>query len=465
MSSRIKAVLAWLAKQVPGVVVLGGLAALGVWGHHSGWKLPSPTTWGKEEEKEEKKDEGKDPGAIVLADDDSARDAGLEHSAARRQPLAQLVEAPAVLAFEQQRHAQLAPRASGTAWRVLRSAGDPVKAGQLLALVAAPDVGTAKTDFLTNYVAYEVRLKALERLQAAGDAIPERQIREAELALREARVRMLTARETLLNLSLPIHLEDLKGLDDEQITRKVRLLGLPANLAAEKDLPGNLLPLVAPFDGAVVRTTAVVGEVLSPTQPVFVVADGTWLRVNIDVRLEDVGRLARGQEVTFESRATGQSVTGELKWISPEVDAKTRTVLARATVYNPEGLLRPATFGKARIVVGRNAAALTVPDSALQWDSGLHRVFVRLDERTFDPRIALLGTRAAGHTELLDARVLLGASLAGTAALPAGPLPFLASLPISRRMLLHVRPGDRVVTTGSHVLKCEMHKDRISGDD
>jgi cobalt-zinc-cadmium efflux system membrane fusion protein len=471
MFSRVRTVLVEIARRVPTLLVLVGLAAAGIWGHHHGWKIPSfASLWKTEKEKTEKSrsdddDDHKNPGSVVLASDDAAHDAGLEHEPVRRLALAEYVEAPAVLDFKHSRHAQLAPRASGIAWRVMASSGNIVKKGDVLALISAPDLGTAKAEFLTAHIQYEIRLKTLQRLQGIGDAVPDRQIHEAELSLREAKVRLVNAQQALANLSLPVRLKDLENMTDAQIADRVRLLGLPSYLAGEEEMPGNLLPLIAPFDGLVIRQNIVVGEVVSPTHSVFTVADVGRLWVQMDVRLEDVGRLALHQETSFQANSTGQNVTGELIWISAEVDPKTRTVRARAEVHNADGRLRPATFGKARVQVSRNVAALTVPDSALQWDGTSHRVFVRINDKTYDPRVALVAAREAGRTKLLDTRMLLGASLAGSFATNLGPLPALAALPASSRLLQDVRAGEKVVTTGSHVLKSEMLKHRIGGED
>jgi cobalt-zinc-cadmium efflux system membrane fusion protein len=470
MSSRVRIVIVEIARRVPTLLVLAGLAAAGVWGHHHGWKVPAfASLWKAEKEKPEKPrdddDDRKDPGAVVLASDDAARDAGLEHEPVRRLSLAEFVEAPAVLDFKHSRYAQLAPRAGGTAWRVLASSGAAVRKGDVLALISSPDLGAAKAEFLTAHIQYEIRLKTLQRLQQIGDAVPERQVREAELSLREGKVRLVNAQQALANLSLPLRLKDLENMTDAQIADRVRMLGLPSYLAGEEEMPGNLLPLIAPFDGLVIRQNIVVGEVVSPRQPAFTLADVSRLWVQMDVRLEDVGRLALNQETSFQANSTGQSASGQLIWISAEVDPKTRTVRARAEVENAHGQLRPATFGKARVQVARNAAALTVPDSALQWDGTGHRVFVRVNQRTFDPRVALVAARETGRTELLDARLLLGASLVGSLATNLGPLPAVAALPANARLFQAVRSGEEVVTTGSHVLKSEMLKHRIGGED
>jgi cobalt-zinc-cadmium efflux system membrane fusion protein len=470
MASRVRSGLFEIARRVPTLLVLAGLAALGILGHHHDWKIPAfASLWKSEKDMPEKTeksdDDSREPGSVVLASDDTARDAGLEHEPARRQPLAEYVEAPAVLDFKHSKYAQLAPRASGTTWRVLVSTGGAVKKGDLLALIAAPDLGAAKAEFLSAHIQYEIRLNTLQRLQRIGDAVPDRQIRDAELALREARVRLVNAQQALVNLSLPLRLKDMENLNDTQISDKVRMLGLPSYLAGEDDLPGNLLPLIAPFDGLVIRQNIVVGEVVSPSHPAFTVADVSRLWVQMDVRLEDVGRLGLRHETIFEANSTGQSAMGEVTWISAEVDPKTRTVRARAEVDNPHGALRPATFGRARVRVAHNNSALTVPASAIQWDGTSQRVFVQIDEKTYQPRVALVKAHQAGRTELLDSRVLLGPALAGSFATNLGLLPGLAALPASERAFQHVRAGEKVVTTGSHVLKSEMLKSRIGGED
>jgi cobalt-zinc-cadmium efflux system membrane fusion protein len=479
MSSRARVVASWLLGQAPTLVVLCGLAAVGFWGAANKWELPSLSSlWGgkdKDKDKPDPKDDDdkKDPASVTL-DDDGAERAGLEHAPAREQPLDHYVEAPAVLAFDHIRHAEIASPAAGTVWRVLQHEGSAVKKGDLLGLIAAPDVGTAKAEFLNAWIGHEVKLKTLQRLQGAGDAIPERQVREAELVLREAKVRLVNAQMALVNVGLPLHLENLRSLSDEQVARKVRLLGLHRGplsspkpvwgLTSEEDLPGNLLPLVAPFDGLVIRCEAHVGEGVVLAKPVFIVSDVHRLSVMMDIRQEDAPRLALHQKVIFRANVTGQTVSGDLHWISAQVDPKTRTVRARAEIDNPDGTLRPATFGRARILVRSEKAALTVPDDALQWDRGSYRVFVRVKDNVYDPRVALRGQRSGGQTQLLDARTLQAASLLGSFAGVQGPLPGFVALPVTRRVLREVRAGDRVVTTGSQTLQSELVKHRIGED-
>jgi multidrug efflux pump subunit AcrA (membrane-fusion protein) len=466
MYSRARAVLAWLAGQVPTVVVLVALVALGAWGAANEWKLPESLRAKKEEEDPPKKDDedGTSPGPVVLASDDSAGLAGVTVGSSRQQIVSQEVEAPAVLAFHPNLYARLAPRAAGAAWRVLKVPGDKVAKGDVLALFSSPDAGKVRADFITAHVQHEIKADILARAEAASSALPERQIREARLQLREAHTRLLNDLHALANLGLVIRRDDLRGLSDDEITRRVRLLGLPADVAKEPDLPANLLPLVAPFDGVVLRTDLVRGEMADPAKTCFVVADTSRLRLHLDVRQEDVARLRPGQEVVFKARATDQTATATLGWISPEVDPKTRTVLVRADIYNGDGQLRPGTFGRALIPVLKKET-VTVPSSAMQWDGQCFRVFVRRDARTFEPVLVLPGVRQGDRTQVLDPRPVQYAGLAGWLAAPAGPWQALAAWRAGDSILVPLEPGTNVAAAGSHVIKSEMLKSRIGGEE
>src|SRR5262249_23315316 len=124
-------------------------------------------------------------------------------------------------------------------------------------------------------------------------AVPDRSLRDADTALREARIRLFNDQQALLNLGLPVHLPDLDKLPDEQVVRRLRLLGLPEAVVRAHDpetLTANLLPLTAPFDGTVVERNTATGEVVQLTTPktLFVVADVRVLHIDLDVAPEDM---------------------------------------------------------------------------------------------------------------------------------------------------------------------------------
>jgi cobalt-zinc-cadmium efflux system membrane fusion protein len=474
MFSSVQVLLLWLTRQVPALLVMGGLGALGVWGYHHEWKLRPMFFLHASEQSDDKagksaEEEG-GQGAVTLASDDTARKAGIEVGVAKAQTMVQEVSAHAVLGFDQTRYAHLSTRAPGTAWRVLRQAGDRVKQGEVLALVASPDAGKARLEFLTALATVDIRNRALRVMEEAADSVPEKSLREARTMLREARLRLLTDQQTLANLGLMVREKDFEGLPDDKSALKLRLLGLPPRITDKADpalLPANLLPLVAPFDGLVIQRDVVAGEMVETTRPQFILADPSQLWIQLDVRQEDAGGLALGQEVEFRADSTGQSAVGKLTWISAEVDPKTRTVRARAQLEN-EGtgadLLRPATWGTATVRI-RSQPAVTVPDGAIQFDGKGHLLFVQAGTRTFLPRLVLPGLRSGGYTEVFDSRALLPAQAFALLATPGGCWQAAASWPALEPLLTTPQPGDPVVTLGSHILRSELLKSRIGAED
>src|SRR5262249_40598842 len=150
----------------------------------------------------------------------------------------------------------------------------------------APEVGRAKAEFLTSLVQVETRADVVRVMESASGSIPERQIREARAGLREANIKLFNDRQALSNLGLNIALKDGMGLKEEDAFKKVSALGVPEELlraVPEEGRTANLLPLTAPFDGAIVSARKAKGEAVGPTEPQFVLADlsNLWLMLNV----------------------------------------------------------------------------------------------------------------------------------------------------------------------------------------
>ncbi|MGH7137841.1 MAG: efflux RND transporter periplasmic adaptor subunit, partial [Pirellulales bacterium] len=261
---------------------------------------------------------------------------------------------------------------------------------------------------------------------------------------RESRIKLFIAQQTLINLGLPVRLEDVADLRDKELVERVHFLGLPKKLVEGLDpqkTTANLVPLVAPFDGTVIGRDIVVGELVEPSSSgQFVVADVRRMWIELDVRKEDAGKIRRGQEVEFSVDGMPEKVRSKLSWISTEVDKRTRMVQARIDVDNPlihgEGsppdgqrLLRANMFGMGRIRIQERPDAVVVPSQAIQRDGALDVVFVRTGATVFQPRPVELGIVNGAYSEVLTC----------------------------------LQPGDRVAAGGSHVLKAEVVKQRLAG--
>src|SRR5262249_46783284 len=141
-----------------------------------------------------------------------------------------------------------------------------------------------------------------QRLQQLGGGVAERHVREAEAAARQAQIQAQVCVQALVNLCIPLNLAGLQGLDDEERAKPVQFAGLPDSIVQTLDprtTTASLVPLVAPFDGVVIGRNMAIGEVVSPDEPHFEIADIGKVWVVLEVRKEDANQVRLGQRVSF----------------------------------------------------------------------------------------------------------------------------------------------------------------------
>jgi cobalt-zinc-cadmium efflux system membrane fusion protein len=374
---------------------------------------------------------------LQFASPEAMAKTGVEVEMVRRGPVTESITASGEVAFDPTRVARLSSRLPGIIRRVEKQVGDRVRRGDVLALVDAAVVGKAKAEFLQALVRADLTRQNLAGMRTALGSVPERLVQEAEAALEEAQIRLLTAQQALVNQGLPIQVEDVAGLPAAEVARRVQFLGLPEAVVRSlepRTASSNLLAVRAPLDGVVIARQAVAGETVDALRPLFVVVDTRQMGLHLRVRLEDVKFLTLGQQVRFRRDGGGAGDTATISWLSTAVDEKTRTVQVRADLPNPDGRHLARTFGTGQVILREERDAVVVPSEAVHWEGDCNVVFVRdrqfLDRdapKVFHVRKVRPGATADGKTEII-----------------AGVL-----------------PGEVVATRGSGVLRGELLKNNL----
>src|SRR5690606_17614847 len=92
------------------------------------------------------------------------------------------------------------------------------------------------------------------------------------------------------------------------------------------------------------------------------------LEVSFNVPERYFSRIREGQVIEFTTVAyADETFTGQVFFIAPQVDPRSRTVEVKAQVPNEEGRLRPGMFGKLQLVFTIREEALTIPEAAVSF--------------------------------------------------------------------------------------------------
>lgn len=349
---------------------------------------------------------------IQFASREAADKAGIDIALVDRAPIVETVRANGEIIYDPTRVAHLSARSGGTVWKVEKNVGDVVRDGEVLALVDAAAVGEAKSALLQSLAQFELATRNFERLSQLDRGVIEgRKLLEAETALSEARVGVQKAEQTLANLGMPIDAHQVMQFSEHQRAAKIRLFGLPDELADTLDtktMTANLLPVRATLDGSVVARDVVKGEVVSNSKPLFTIADTSRMWLMLNVPFDDAKYVHVGQKILFQADGLPHEESGTVTWISTQIDPHTRTIQVRAELSNDDRHLRNETFGTGRLVLREEPDAIVVPSEAVHWEGCCHVAFVRdkdyLKEdsyKVFHTRMVRPGVTQNGKTEII----------------------------------------------------------------
>lgn len=142
----------------------------------------------------------------------------------------------------------------------------------------------------------------------------------------------------------------------------------------------------APFAGVVGERLVSVGDYVTRGTKVASVLRINPLRLQLTVPQQFSVEVGMGRAVSLEvDTAPGKTYTGQVRYVSPALQADSRTLIVEAVVANGDGALRPGTFATARIEQATNTPGILAPAAAIRTVSGTSRVFVvaggRAEER------------------------------------------------------------------------------------
>lgn len=133
--------------------------------------------------------------------------------------------------------------------------------------------------------------------------------------------------------------------------------------------------------------------VISPIYINFSISENDWLKYRSHVAR---GMLIEPKDKSFVAEAvlvdgTVYPHTGKVTFADPSFNAKTGTFLMRATVDNPDGLLRPNQYVRIRLKGAVRHNAILVPQRAVQQTARGHIVWVAGEDNKAEARPVTVG--------------------------------------------------------------------------
>ena len=268
------------------------------------------------------------------------------------------VQLPGEIRVDNDRNAHVVPRVSGIVSEVRRRLGDPVREGEILAVLESRELADAKADYLgamKRQSLAEAVFAREERLRNQKIS-SEQEYLDARQSLEETDILLRSARQKLTAVGLTG--EDLRKLDE-----------VPDGVLTRHEIR-------APFAGTVIDRQITLGEAVAGESPVFMIADLSTVWLDLHVHVRDLPFVNEGGRVLVSSPGGGPEVEGIIEYVHPVIDEESRTALARATLVNRSGELRPGTFVTAAVGGGETRSDLVVSLEALQYLDDHPVVFV-----------------------------------------------------------------------------------------
>lgn len=309
--------------------------------------------------------------------------------------------------------------------------GDSIRAGQTLAVIENLEIVKIYSEYIhqsheneVNKALAETRLELAKKNYARikklfeENIAPQKDIIKAESDLR-------IEQQTVDGLN--IHSGHLRRETQALLAAYGARMPAPNQESVE-----STSPIRTTKSGVVTKKNITVGDVVSSTEPLYVVGDLSKVWLDIAVYDKQLSIVKQGSMVTFKSDSLpGKMFGGHITYIQPSAEEPSGTFLARVELPNPKLLLKPGMLGQVSVENPSQKLLPFLPDAAIQREGKDVFVFIDRGGGKYQKRTVVLGKQ-----------------------LPDG---YLAEEGVSA--------GDQVVTAGSFALKAEMLKSSNEEDE
>lgn len=274
--------------------------------------------------------------------------------------LVRTVRATGVVKLDERRLATVTTRSEGWVEKLeVAATGEPVKRGQVLAWIYAPELVAAEQEYLVS--------AGLHMGSAHGEGS----------SLVDASVQRLRA--------LDVSADEIERLRRTgQASRRIAIRAMQDGIIEEKPVTEGM------------RVAA--GD------PLYKLADLSTVWLIAEIQEADLGQIRPGQTVKASfTTFPGRTFEGRVDFIYPMLSPDTRTAKVRIVIPNRDLALRAEMFASASIETAAvPGTALIVPDSAVI-DSGTRQVvLLSKGDGRFVPREVKLGARGDGSVQILE---------------------------------------------------------------
>ena len=266
--------------------------------------------------------------------------------------------------------------------QVLVDIGDPVKAGQLLAVLDPQDLANSRQAAAAEVTRVEALLANQQRTTE--------------------RYRELIKQKFIAPLKLDEAESQLAALRAQLAAAQAQAANAASNLSKAR--------IVAPVSGHVDQRMVSPGDFVSVGKPMFQLVTADKLRVRLPFPESVVGRIHPGLTVYLSTPAVpGKTVQGKVEEIRPVIGASNRAFEAVVAVANP-GDWKPGASVNGAVVIEEHPQAVVVPETSVVLRPAGKVVYLIKDQHAAQ-RIVQTGMSRDGYTEILSG-VIAGETVA-----------------------------------------------------
>ncbi|MCU8261214.1 efflux RND transporter periplasmic adaptor subunit [Vibrio vulnificus] len=291
------------------------------------------------------------PGTVKI-DPSVENNLGVKTAAVELAKLSPRIETVGYIAFDESQLWQTNVRVSGWVEKLsINAVGEQVKKGEVLFTLYSPELVKAQEELLN-----------------------------AKRTGRDGLVKGAT--ERLLSL----------GVDREQINQVIR-----------RGKASQTIEIKALANGVIATLNIREGGYLSPAQAVISAGPLNEVWVDAEVFERQAHWLTNGSQASMTLDALpGKAWQGEVDYVYPILDPKTRTLRMRLKFANPNGELKPNMFANITLQPVSDSEVLTVPKSSVIRSGGMTRVVLAEGEGKYRSARIETGREADDKVEVLQ---------------------------------------------------------------